>query len=78
VAENPAGIARNRDKNSKFFEFDAKIIEFCPKYANFAQNQGINRDFCGFLRKPLSAEQLTPFPKRFKKITGKYQGTFAA
>ena len=30
------------------FEFDLEIIEFCPKYANFAQNQGTNREFCGF------------------------------
>ncbi|PYY18668.1 MAG: hypothetical protein DMG60_07500 [Acidobacteria bacterium] len=39
-------------KNTGVFEFDLEIVEFCPKYANFAQNQGTNREFCGFCLSP--------------------------
>ena len=56
------------------FEFALEIIEFCPKSANSAQNQGINREFCGFPPKPLSAKHLFCFGTRFKKITASEQG----
>src|SRR5205085_8273409 len=71
---NPPAKAKT-GKNTGGFEFDLEIIEFCPKYANFAQNQGINREFCGFLAKSRSTKHLLLFGARFKEITGNYQGT---
>jgi hypothetical protein len=36
---DPAGIFAGQEKNSEiyseFFEFDAEIVEFCPKHANW-------------------------------------------
>jgi hypothetical protein len=68
--ENPF----NRENNREFFEFDHKIIEFCPKSANFLQEQGINREFCGYPAKLLSTNQLIVIFVGFKKLTGNYQG----
>ena len=69
---------KNREENRGIFEFDLKIVEFCPKSANFALDQGINREFCGYLPNLPSTKQLAPFRVRFKKITGNYQGTATA
>jgi hypothetical protein len=42
-------MGKNRAKNREFFEFALEIIEFCPKYANFASGTGNNREFCGLV-----------------------------
>jgi len=36
---------KNREIYREFFEFDAEIAEFCPKYANLASEQRINSEF---------------------------------
>ena len=41
-----ANMAKNTENNSELFQIDLEIAEFCPKYANFSQSQGINREFC--------------------------------
>ena len=46
------GSKKNKENNRAFFELALEIVEFCPKYANFAQNQGINRDRGRFPRNP--------------------------
>jgi hypothetical protein len=43
-----------REINREFFAFDLGIAEFCPKSANFVLNQGITREFSGYLFKPAS------------------------
>jgi len=53
----------------------SKPLNSAQKYANFAQDQGINREFCGFLSKRLLAKHLLLFCGGCKKITGNYQGT---
>jgi hypothetical protein len=35
---------KNREKYREFFEFDVRVIEFCPKLANLGQEQGVNRE----------------------------------
>jgi hypothetical protein len=66
---------QNSEKNRAHFHFDLKTIEFCPNFANFAQNQGVNSEFCGFLPKRQSTNELLPLPRRFKKLTGNEQGS---
>ena len=65
---------KNREINREFSRFGLEIVEFCPKSANFVQEQGINRKFCGFPAKLLSTRRLGPISARFKKLTGNYQG----
>ena len=64
---------KNKEYSSQFFEFDLRIVKFCPKSANFAQNQGINSEFCGFLPKPWSPRNLPPILRGFKKTTVIYR-----
>src|SRR4029077_5169949 len=66
----------NKEKYRAFFESDLESIEFCPKSASFVQNQGINREFCGFLSNVRSTKYLL-LCAGFKKITGNYQGVSA-
>jgi hypothetical protein len=44
--DNLIQIPENREINSEFLEFEARIIEFCPKFVNLVLEQGINREFC--------------------------------
>jgi hypothetical protein len=61
---------RNRENNREFFEFALKTFSLCPKSANFAFEQGINREFCGNLPKPASILDLAPFAPGCKKLSG--------
>jgi hypothetical protein len=40
---------KNRENNREFSKLAPKTSEFCPKSANFALKQGINREVCGYL-----------------------------
>jgi len=40
---------KEEGKEQGIFEFDLKIFEFCPKFANFIERQGINRESLVFL-----------------------------
>ena len=73
-AEKSAAKVRNRDNSRGISNSISKIVEFCLKNENSAQNQGINSEFCGFLRKPMSTNKLLLFSAGFKKITGNKQG----
>jgi hypothetical protein len=46
------GKTNNRELNREFFQFAPKSIEFCPKSANFALEQGINKESYGYLSEP--------------------------
>ena len=46
----------NRENNREIFRFGLKIVEFCPKFANFLPRQGINREFSRYPAKPLKTE----------------------
>jgi hypothetical protein len=62
--------ANNRENNREFFELASRNREFCPKAANFVREQGINREFCGYLAKLLFTKWLVPTLLGFKKLTG--------
>jgi hypothetical protein len=62
--------AINRENNREFFELALKSIEFCPKSANFDLEQGINREFCGYLAEPAS----TLDDSTFRRDSKNYQG----
>jgi hypothetical protein len=65
----------NRGNNRGFLKFDLEIDKFCPKYVDFVERQGNNREFCGFPFKPQPTDYLVLFCAGFKEITGNYQGT---
>jgi hypothetical protein len=48
----------NREINREFFATTSGIIKFCPKSENLVLKQGINREFCGYLRKPKAIKYL--------------------
>jgi len=73
-ASRTAEKKRNKENNREFFEFDLRTLNLCPKSANFAFEQGINREFCGNLSKPASVLELAQFAPGCKKLTGNYQG----
>jgi hypothetical protein len=58
VGGNPPVGPRNREINRDFSDSCPKIVEFCPKSANFLQEQGISREFFGYPAKLLSTRQL--------------------
>ena len=65
---------RNRGKNREVFEFGPEIVEFCPEFVNFARRQGINREFCGYLRNAIGIKHLSPLFAGFRKLSGNEQG----
>jgi hypothetical protein len=75
--KNSRTKAKNRKNCRESFNFDLKVTEFCPKSPNFAQTQGINSEFCGYLSNSLPAEYLMLLSPEFEKITGNQQGTAA-
>src|SRR5882724_9036686 len=66
-------ISNNREKNRRLFRICLKIIELCPKSANFVERQGVNREFCGNLPERLRTKRLSHFSARFRKLTGSEQ-----
>jgi hypothetical protein len=50
----------NREINRGILKKSAKIAEFCPKIANFAPRQGVNREGCSFPRKAQILLALAP------------------
>src|SRR3954471_17290009 len=60
-SETPRCLNKNREKYRQCLKFDRRIVEFCPKFANFSRTQGsfsensrkqqgISRDFLGSFR----------------------------
>jgi hypothetical protein len=80
--ENAPVFRRNKTKsrgnNRGYFELTSRLSNSAQKYANFALDQGINTEFCEFLRKPQASKDLPLFSPGFKKLTGNHQGIFAA
>jgi hypothetical protein len=70
------GKTNNRELNREFFEFPLKSIEFCPKSANFALEQGINREFCGYLTEASMPIGLHGLEARVQKINRELAGDF--
>jgi hypothetical protein len=70
------GKTNNRELNREFFEFALKSIEFCPKSANFAFEQGINREFCGYLSEPRINPERFRFYGGIQKINREPEGNF--
>jgi len=65
-AQQPNQVLK-REISRGAFEFKPEVIEFCPNIENFLLNQGFNRQFCGYLSKSLSTQDLGLFSLRFNK-----------
>ena len=65
--EKSQAAQKDRGNDRGSFRIDAKIVEFCPKSANFVQRQGNNRDICGFPSKPPLTNCLAAFSPGFQK-----------
>jgi hypothetical protein len=63
-------LGNNREINREFFAAAFEITGFCPKFENLAVKQGINREFCGYLRKPASIKHLLAFFQGCNKLSG--------
>lgn len=69
-------FAVNSEKYWEYPEFDVEIAEFCPKFANLLERQGINRDSVENSLAPASAANENGLGAGMQKKIRDPSGTF--
>jgi len=66
----------NSDNYSDFCAMEWCMVEFRPKFANFVQRQGFNRDQCRFRRNRYILRALVLFLDEYRKKIRDFAGIF--